>query len=115
MHGFLQCYGKDRKNGLVCKNAGIVDHGSRDRRTLCLSSGHLHRQSVFRFLHIHFPHKPTGGKVYYKDSEVTGLSEKKMALLRAKEFGFVFQQTHLVSNLTLFENVAPIIIVKSRS
>ena len=28
-----------------------------------------------------------------------------MAALRAKEFGFVFQQTHLVSNLTLFENV----------
>ena len=34
------------------------------------------------------------------------LSEKKMAALRAKEFGFVFQQPHLVSNLTLFENVA---------
>ena len=31
---------------------------------------------------------------------------KKMAKLRAEEFGFVFQQTHLVSNLTLFENVA---------
>lgn len=29
-----------------------------------------------------------------------------MANLRAKEFGFVFQQTNLVSNLTLFENVA---------
>lgn len=29
-----------------------------------------------------------------------------MARLRAKEFGFVFQQTHLVSSLTLFENVA---------
>ena len=29
-----------------------------------------------------------------------------MAELRANEFGFVFQQTHLVSNLTLFENVA---------
>lgn len=29
-----------------------------------------------------------------------------MAKLRAKEFGFVFQQTHLVSNLTLFENAA---------
>ena len=29
-----------------------------------------------------------------------------MAPIRAKEFGFVFQQTHLVSNLTLVENVA---------
>ena len=48
----------------------------------------------------------TGGTVSYKGQELNHLSEKKMAALRAKEFGFVFQQTHLVSNLTLFENVA---------
>ena len=48
----------------------------------------------------------SSGKVLYKDQELGTLSEKKMAALRAKEFGFVFQQTHLVSNLTLFENVA---------
>ena len=48
----------------------------------------------------------TGGTVGYKGQPVTGLSENKMAELRAKEFGFVFQQTHLVSNLTLLENVA---------
>ena len=48
----------------------------------------------------------SSGKVLYKDQELGILSEKKMAALRAKEFGFVFQQTHLVSNLTLFENVA---------
>ena len=46
------------------------------------------------------------GKVLYQNQELGTLSEKKMAALRAKEFGFVFQQTHLVSNLTLFENVA---------
>lgn len=50
--------------------------------------------------------KLTGGKVYYRGKEISNLSEKKMASLRATEFGFVFQQTHLVSNLTLFENVA---------
>lgn len=50
--------------------------------------------------------KPTSGEVYYRGSKITGLSEKKMALFRANEFGFVFQQSHLVSNLTLFENVA---------
>lgn len=48
----------------------------------------------------------TGGEVFFRNQPITGLSEKKMAELRAKEFGFVFQQTHLVSNLTLFENVA---------
>lgn len=48
----------------------------------------------------------SGGSVKFKGKEISQLSEKKMAELRAKEFGFVFQQTHLVSNLTLFENVA---------
>ena len=48
----------------------------------------------------------SGGTVSYKGQPVTRLSENKMAELRAKEFGFVFQQTHLVSNLTLLENVA---------
>lgn len=47
----------------------------------------------------------TSGKVEYRDKELCCLSEKQMADLRAKEFGFVFQQVHLVSNLTLFENV----------
>ncbi len=46
------------------------------------------------------------GQVFYKGQEISGLGEKKMAALRAKEFGFVFQQTCLVSNLTLFENAA---------
>lgn len=48
----------------------------------------------------------TGGEVLFKGQRISGLSENKMAKLRASEFGFVFQQTHLVSNLTLFENVA---------
>lgn len=46
-----------------------------------------------------------GGRVLYREQEISGLSEKQMARLRAEEFGFVFQQTHLVSNLTLLENV----------
>lgn len=48
----------------------------------------------------------TGGEILYKDEKISGFTENRMARLRAKEFGFVFQQTHLVSNLTLFENVA---------
>lgn len=48
----------------------------------------------------------TSGEITFKGQRMNGLTEKKMAQLRAKEFGFVFQQTHLVSNLTLFENVA---------
>lgn len=46
------------------------------------------------------------GEVQYRGEEISRYSEKQMAALRTKEFGFVFQQTHLVSNLTLFENIA---------
>ena len=49
--------------------------------------------------------KLTSGAVRYRGREISRLKEKEMAALRAKEFGFVFQQTHLVSNLTLLENV----------
>lgn len=48
----------------------------------------------------------SSGIVFYQEREISRLSEKQMAALRTKEFGFVFQQTHLVSNLTLFENVS---------
>lgn len=48
----------------------------------------------------------TAGKVKYKGKKISSLGEKAMAQLRAKEFGFIFQQIHLVSNLSLYENVA---------
>lgn len=48
----------------------------------------------------------TAGKVVYNNKVISRLKEKEMADIRSTEFGFVFQQTHLVSNLTLFENVA---------
>ncbi len=48
----------------------------------------------------------TSGEVLFDSENISGFSEKKQAKLRSEYFGFVFQQTHLVSNLTLFENVA---------
>ena len=43
----------------------------------------------------------TSGEVYYRNECISTLSEKKTALLRRGDFGFVFQQMHLVSNLSL--------------
>lgn len=48
----------------------------------------------------------TGGYVLCGDQKITGASEKALTKLRADKFGFVFQKTHLVSNLTLYENIA---------
>lgn len=44
----------------------------------------------------------TGGEITYKGEKISDFSEDQMARLRGQEFGFVFQQTHLVSNLTLY-------------
>lgn len=48
----------------------------------------------------------TDGEVLFNGEKISGLSEKRQTKLRSEYFGFVFQQTHLVNNLTLFENVA---------
>jgi putative ABC transport system ATP-binding protein len=50
--------------------------------------------------------KVSGGTVSYKGKEIQSLTEKQLAVLRRDDFGFIFQQIHLVSNLSLFENAA---------
>lgn len=46
------------------------------------------------------------GTILYHNDDIVNYSEKQKAKLRSDAFGFVYQQTNLVSNLTLFENVA---------
>lgn len=49
--------------------------------------------------------KVSGGSIKYMGNDITSATEKEMTKLRADEFGFVFQRTHLVSDLTLYENI----------
>jgi len=49
--------------------------------------------------------KATSGIVLYNGKNINDMKEKELSKLRHTDFGFVFQQMHLVSNLTLFENV----------
>lgn len=50
--------------------------------------------------------KATAGQVLYNGKDIVKMKEKELSKLRQKDFGFIFQQMHLVSNLTLFENIA---------
>lgn len=60
--------------------------------------------------------RATSGEVIYDGKNIVKMKEKDMAKLRYTDFGFIFQQMHLVSNLTLFENVVvPGYLNKSRS
>ena len=49
--------------------------------------------------------RPNSGQVLYQKQDIANASEKELTRLRAKNFGFVFQRTHLISNLTLHENI----------
>lgn len=49
--------------------------------------------------------RPTSGQVIYKGEDITKYKEKNMADIRVNEFGFVFQQVHLVGNLSILENI----------
>lgn len=60
--------------------------------------------------------RATGGQVIYDGRDLVKMSEKELSALRCGDFGFVFQQMHLVSNLSLFENIAvPGYLNKSRT
>jgi putative ABC transport system ATP-binding protein len=49
--------------------------------------------------------RPTGGAVCLRDRRVDGLSERRWAILRRREIGFVFQFFNLISNLSVADNV----------
>ena len=48
---------------------------------------------------------PTSGSIEIDGIDITRLSEDKMAVLRGRKLGFVFQAYHLVPTLTALENV----------
>ena len=49
--------------------------------------------------------RATAGTVIYQGNDLVKMSEKQLTALRRSDFGFIFQQMHLVSNLTLRENI----------
>lgn len=50
--------------------------------------------------------RATAGSVVYRGEDLVTMKEKDLAKLRYTDFGFIFQQMHLVSNLSLWENIA---------
>jgi len=50
--------------------------------------------------------RPTAGKVLIGGTDITGLSRKKLSVLRRERVGFVFQALNLVPTLSVAENIA---------
>ena len=49
--------------------------------------------------------RPTAGRVVLGGRELTGLKEKELAKVRLNEMGFIFQQMHMLKNLTVMDNI----------
>lgn len=49
--------------------------------------------------------RPTAGRIFLFDREITSLPERFLNEVRRKTFGFIFQQFHLIKGLTAMENV----------
>ncbi|TCL57687.1 putative ABC transport system ATP-binding protein [Kineothrix alysoides] len=49
--------------------------------------------------------KPTSGKIFYGEEEITNLSKKERLILRHEKFSNIFQEYFLLSELTVKENI----------
>jgi putative ABC transport system ATP-binding protein len=49
--------------------------------------------------------RPTGGRIFVEDREVSAMGETELARWRANHVGFIFQLYNLIPVLTAFENV----------
>ena len=49
--------------------------------------------------------RPTSGRIFLRDREITSLPERFLTEIRRKTFGFVFQQFNLIKGITVLENV----------
>ncbi|WP_224957874.1 ABC transporter ATP-binding protein [Geomonas subterranea] len=49
--------------------------------------------------------RPSAGRIFLGEREITSLPERFLTSIRRRTFGFIFQQFHLVKGLTVLENV----------
>lgn len=49
--------------------------------------------------------KPTSGEIELKGKKITELTEKELAYVRLDQMGFIFQQMHMLKNLTIMDNI----------
>lgn len=59
--------------------------------------------------------RPTSGEVIFEGENIAKLSDKKRSKLRQSKFGFVFQFSQLVPELTALDNVALPLIIQGKN
>ncbi len=77
-----------------------VDHGEFVAVTGKSGSGKSTMMNLMGCLDL-----PTKGEILLDGQNIAGLSESRLAEIRGKKIGFVFQQFHLIPTLTALQNV----------
>ena len=49
--------------------------------------------------------KPTTGSIFYKDKDLTKISDDEKSSIRKEEFGFIFQKHFLIDYMSVLDNV----------
>ncbi|MGX4598331.1 ABC transporter ATP-binding protein [Faecalimicrobium sp. JNUCC 81] len=58
--------------------------------------------------------KPTDGKIYYNNEEISNMPDGKLADIRINNFGFVFQNFNLIPVVNVYENIIMPSLLKNR-
>lgn len=59
--------------------------------------------------------KPDKGELWLNDTQIVGLRDNELALLREKEISFIFQDYNLIDTMTVFENITLSLMVKKQN
>jgi len=59
--------------------------------------------------------RPTSGRIYFDNVEVSSLDERRLSKIRRNAVGFVFQNYNLVEDLTILENVKLTMMFEGKS
>jgi len=59
--------------------------------------------------------RPSDGSIYYKGTNISGLSEPSLSAFRNREIGYVWQQHHLLPEFTACENVMMPMLIRGLS
>ena len=59
--------------------------------------------------------RPTGGRIFYKEHDVTRMAEAAFAGFRNREIGYVWQQHHLLPEFTAEENTSMPLMIRGES
>src|ERR1017187_5232247 len=59
--------------------------------------------------------RPSGGFVFFGESEITALADEELAAFRNRELGFVWQTHYLLPEFTALENVMMPLLIRGSS